>query len=215
MEKGRRNGQRNIRGIGSKSKKPDLGYYFIVTDTEETEKNYIYGLRDSIPKELQQRLIIKVSKTGTSNLVDEALYRASLSPQYAELWIIFDRDEVKNFDDIIDSAEAAKINAAWSNPCIEIWFNAYFGTIPTYQTSIKCCDGFKTVFQKKTGQEYKKSDEQIYMKLCKYGDEAKAIELAAKKQSQYIKDGVKKPSQMCPATTVHELIKEIRNKIEK
>ena len=29
---------------------PDLGYYFIVTDAKETEGNYLYGLRDSLPK---------------------------------------------------------------------------------------------------------------------------------------------------------------------
>ena len=33
-----------------KRRVPELGYYFIVTDTEETEQNYMYGLRDSIPK---------------------------------------------------------------------------------------------------------------------------------------------------------------------
>ena len=35
---------------------------FIVADTEETEQNYMYGLRDSIPKELQGKLVIKVIK---------------------------------------------------------------------------------------------------------------------------------------------------------
>ena len=41
---------------------PELGYYLIVTDTEETEKNYFEGLRDSIPSELKDRLVIKVEK---------------------------------------------------------------------------------------------------------------------------------------------------------
>ena len=33
-----------------------------MTDTEETEKNYFEGLRDSIPTELRERLVIKVEK---------------------------------------------------------------------------------------------------------------------------------------------------------
>ena len=49
----------------SKKLIPHLGYYIIVTDTKETENNYLSGLRDSIPTELQRNLVIKVSKTDT------------------------------------------------------------------------------------------------------------------------------------------------------
>lgn len=52
---------------------PELGYYLIVIDTEETEKNYFEGLRDSIPAELKDHLVIKVE-------------------------IVFDRDQVKDFE---------------------------------------------------------------------------------------------------------------------
>ncbi len=48
-----RNGKRKSRDQLAKRRVPKLGYYFIVTDSEETEQNYIYGLRDSMPKELQ------------------------------------------------------------------------------------------------------------------------------------------------------------------
>ena len=53
--KGKRKGRDNFR-----TRVPDLGYYFIVTDTRETEENYMYGLRDSLPKDLQGRIVIKV-----------------------------------------------------------------------------------------------------------------------------------------------------------
>ena len=59
------------------------------------------GLRDSIPKELQGKLVIKVCKAKTVDLVNEALNMASLQPQYGEPWIVFDRDQVKDFDKII------------------------------------------------------------------------------------------------------------------
>ena len=67
-----RNGKRKTRDQLAKRRVPELGYYFIVTDTEETEQNYMYGLRDSIPEELQGKLVIKVIKTKSSDLVDEA-----------------------------------------------------------------------------------------------------------------------------------------------
>ena len=215
MPKDKRNGQRRARSIGSRSNIPDLGYYLIVTDTKETEQNYMFGLRDSIPDELRRRLIIKVCKTSTDNLVNEALSQAALQPQYGEPWIIFDRDQVKDFDDIIQNAKVAGINAGWSNPCIEIWFNAYFGAMPTYQTSVACCNGFEETFEKATKQKYKKSDKQIYSKLCLYGDETEAIKIAENKLKQCIINGADKPSKMCPATTVYRLVKEIKNKIKK
>ena len=104
MPRVERNGKRKTRDQMSKRRVPELGYYFIVTDTKETEQNYMLGLRDSIPKELQGKLVIKVVKTATKDLVDEALNLASLYPQFGEIWIVFDRDQVKNFDEIIRQA---------------------------------------------------------------------------------------------------------------
>lgn len=215
MEKDKRNGQRKTRSIGARSNSPDLGYYIILTDTKETEQNYMLGLRDSIPDELKRRLIIKVSKTKTSNLVNEALSQAALSPQYGEPWIIFDRDQVKDFDNIINHARDAGINVGWSNPCIEIWFNAYFGAMPAYQTSYECCDGFENIFLKKVKQKYQKEDKKIYNKLCKYGDETEAFKIADSKFKQCAAAGSEHPSNMCPATTVHMLVREIKRKIKK
>ncbi len=59
----RRNGQRQSRDQLSRHRTPELGYYFIVTDTKETEQNYIYKLRDSVPENLIGKLVIKVNKT--------------------------------------------------------------------------------------------------------------------------------------------------------
>lgn len=57
-----RNGQRKTRNQLPK-RKPELGYYYIVTDTEETEKNFLLGLQNSMPEYLQRKLIIKVVET--------------------------------------------------------------------------------------------------------------------------------------------------------
>lgn len=92
----------------------------------------MYGLRDSIPKELRRKLVIKVCKTKTTKLVDEAQNIALMQPQYAEPWIIFDKDRVKDFDQIIRDAEQKGVRAGWSDPCIEIWFSAYLGSMPIY-----------------------------------------------------------------------------------
>ncbi len=54
--------------------------------------------------------------------------------------IVFDRDQVKDFDEIIRLAEKNDINAGWSNPCFEIWMFAYFGEMPTIKESYICCE---------------------------------------------------------------------------
>lgn len=210
-----RNGNRKTRDQFAKRRVPELGYYFVVTDTKETEQNYIHGLKNSIPMELQGRLVIKVVKTKTKNLVDEALDLMSLHPQYSEPWIIFDRDQVKDFDDIIRQAQNVGINVGWTNPCIEAWFNAYFGTMPTYFDSVSCCDGFGKIFKKISNQKYEKSDSAIYEKLNRFGNEARAIQLARQKLAEHTANGKARPSEMSPCTTVHLLVDEIKSKITK
>lgn len=207
-DKNRRKGQRKPRSQHSKKRVPNLGYYYIITDAKETEKNYLYGLRDAIPEELKGRLVIKVSKTSTENLVDEADSLANLAPQYSQHWIVFDRDRIKNFDEIIAQAKQKNICVGWSNPCIEIWFSAYFGTMPTYHDSVACCKGFEKTFEKFAKQEYKKSDSKIFEKLSLFGDQKQAIRIAKQKLREK-REGCNKPSDMCPATTLHLLVDEI------
>lgn len=214
MPGNKRSGHRKSREQLSKRRVPELGYYIVVTDTKETEQNYMFGLRDSIPEHLKGKLVVKVSKTKTSNLVEEALSLVAMQPQYGEPWIVFDRDQVANFDEIIARAEEKGIKVGWSNPCIEIWFGAYFGTMPTYQDSVKCCDGFEEKYKHTTGQKYHKSDDSVYSKLCRYGDEKEAIYIANQKLAQHKQNCMDKPSEMCPATTLHLLVEEIRNKIK-
>ena len=113
----RRAGKRRDRNQRVGIRVPELGYYLIVTDTEETEKNYFEGLRDSIPTDLKDRLVIKVEKAKTIELVERALELANKEPQYRIPWIVFDRDQVKDFDEIIQAAEKSGIGAGWSNPC--------------------------------------------------------------------------------------------------
>lgn len=208
MSKVDRSGKRNSREKISK-RVPKLGYYFIVTDTKKTEHNYMNGLRDSIPQSMKNNLVIKVKKSKTYDLVDNAINLAALNPQYSEVWIIFDRDQVKDFDKMIEKAEQNGINVGWSNPCIEIWFHAYFGSMPSFQSSVACCDGFESCYEKRVDQKYVKSDKYIYRKLCRYGNEKVALQLAKQKLLEHERNGKEKPSEMIPSTSLHKLVNEI------
>lgn len=209
----RRAGKRRDRNKWVGTRIPELGYYLIVTDTEETEKNYFEGLRDTIPEELKDRLIIKVERAKTVELVKRALELADAESQYRIPWIVFDRDQVKDFDEIISLAEKNDIKVGWSNPCFEIWMYAYFGEMPAIRESYRCCDRFAEKFERVTGQKYLKKDRDIYRKLVQYGDEGKAIEVAERCYKKCIADGREKPSEMWPACAVYRLVGEIQQKI--
>lgn len=208
-----RRGARKDRNKKLLTRIPTLGYYLIITDTQETEKNYFEGLHKTIPESLKNRLVIKVQRARTVDLVQKCKELVSREPQYRIPWIVLDRDQVEGFDDIIANAEKNDIKVGWSNPCIEIWFFAYFGAMPSYIESTTCCDKFEDKFQMVTGSTYEKSDTEIYSKLNQFGNEKKAMEIAGRKHKVQTDDGVHKPSEMGSTTTVYQLVREIREKI--
>lgn len=106
------------------------------------------------------------------------------------------------------------VHAGWSNPCFEIWMYAYFGEMPAIKESYKCCDKFADKYEKITGQKYTKSDKEIYSKLVRYGDAAKAVEIAERCLKECMDDGKRKPSEMRPACMVHQLVEEIESKVK-
>ncbi len=212
MAKKDRTGDRKTRERRTPYKVPELGYYLIVTDTEATERCFFTGLLHSLPEEVRNKLVIKVVETKTCSMIDKCLEMTAYDAQYRIPWIVFDRDQVKGFDDIVSEALSKGINAGWSNPCFEIWMYAYLGSMPAIQNSWTCCDEFGRVYENKTGQKYSKADENMYVRLCRAGNEEKAIQIAKQKIKQYEREGKNKPSEMCPCTTVHELVSEIRSK---
>ena len=52
----------------------------------------------------------------------------------------------------------------------------------------------------------------MYGKICRVGNEEKAIRIAQQKLEQCEREGKKKPSEMCPGTTVYRLVGEIKSK---
>lgn len=215
MAKNNRKGNRKTREERKQLKVPELGYYLIVTDTEATERCFFNGLHKSLPEDVRSKLVVKVVETKTRTMIDKCLELTAYEAQYRIPWIVFDRDQVKGFDEIVDEAEKKDIHVGWSNPCFEIWMYSYFGVMPAIQDSWTCCSEFRRVYESKTGQKYSKADENMYDKLCKAGDEEKAIQVAQQKLKQCEREGKKKPSEMYPCTTVHKLVGEIKRNVRK
>ena len=209
-----RTGNRKTREQRKQFKVPELGYYLIVTDTEATERCFFTGLHQALPEDVRNKLVIKVVETKTRTMIDKCLELTAYEAQYRIPWIVFDRDQVQGFDDIIAEAKRKDIEAGWSNPCFEIWMYAYFGAMPAIQDSWTCCSEFERVYESKTGQKYSKADEKMYGKLCMTGNEEKAIQIAQQKLEQGEREGKTKPSEMCPATTVDRLVGEIKGTLK-
>ena len=86
--------------------------------------------------------------------------------------------------------------------------------MPAIMESWVCCSEFEKVFERNTGQRYSKSDAAMYEKIFRTGDEEKALQIARQKHEQCVRDGKTTPSQMCPCTTVYQLVEEIRKKVD-
>lgn len=214
MSRTDRTGKRIPRSKRQQNRVPELGYYLIVTDTIGTEPSFFLGLKQDLPEEIQTKLIIKVFTSKTEKMIQECKELVHKNPQYCIPCIVFDRDRVVDFNNIIEKATEEDIIVGWSNPCFEIWLFAYFGSIPSIFESKTCCQKFSEKFNRVTGQEYVKSDEDIYLKLTQYGNEKKAIENMEQRHRQFIRDGYKIPSDMCPCSTVYKLIREIKEKAD-
>ena len=142
MAKKDRTGNRKTREQRKQFKVPELGYYLIVTDTEATERCFFTGLHQALPEDVRNKLVIKVVETKTRTMIDKCLELTAYDAQYRIPWIVFDRDQVQWFDEIIKEAEDKGIQVGWSNPCFEIWMYAYFGSMPAIRDSWTCCSDF-------------------------------------------------------------------------
>lgn len=195
-------------------KSQNLPRYLIVVDTEQTEYNYLNGLKNTIPRHLIDRIDIQIKNTNTDNLVEYCLNMCRKSPNYVTPWIVFDRDRVVNFDKIIYDAQNHKINVAWSNPCIETWFFSYYDKPQNISESTICVSKFKEKFKQIAGQEYKKNDKNIYKKLNQTGSQDKAIKYHEVKFKNYKQDETL-PSEMFSCSTMYMLISELLEIISK
>ena len=98
MAKKDRTGNRITREQRAVRRIPEMGYYLVVTDTEATERCYFTGLHKSLPSGIRHKLVIKVVETKTQNMIQKCLELTAYEAQYRIPWIVFDRDEVVDFD---------------------------------------------------------------------------------------------------------------------
>ena len=189
--------------------------FLIVCEGEKTEPNYFRAFieRWSEVKE------IKVTGCGcsTCQLIIEAkklrekLERERMVP-FDRVWLVFDKDDFKDFNKAIADAKKEGMNCAWSNQAFELWYVLHFQYLDTgvdrkqYIEMIE--DKVRKASKSKTFK-YKKNDEGFYQILQAHGDEEQAI-----KRAQKLRENMGKKKNYAthnPRTEVDLLVDELRH----
>jgi len=144
--------------------------------------------------------------------VKEALKEEQKSlKKYDRVWVVFDKDDFKDFNKAITFAQKHKIQCVWSNESFELWYCLYFNYLNTGITRAQYITKIEESIQKATLKakfKYKKNDPSFYPLLQKYGNEKKAIVYAEKLQKLYEGKNYAKHN---PCTFVSDLVKELKN----
>lgn len=87
----------------------------------DTEKFYFDNFKSRVAK-----INVETALEADSplNLVNLAI--SKVSDGYLQIWVVFDKDEFKCFDDAIKLAEKNGVHIAYSNQAFELWFILHF-----------------------------------------------------------------------------------------
>lgn len=183
--------------------------YLIVCEGKMTEPNYFKALVES-----RNSSVITITLEGkgmsTVKLVNEAIRLRGLArDKYDKIWVVFDKDDFKDFNDAIKLASDNKISVAWSNEAFELWYVLHFQYLDTAITRAQYID----VLNKYIGDiipyfKYKKNSVEFYSILCNYGNQQHAISFAKKLANNYCGTDY---SSHVPCTMVFKLVEELNN----
>lgn len=200
--------------------------YLIVCEGKETEPNYFNGIKERINSEYGER--VKVEKRmefeilgagrNTEGLVNYAEYIANRTTNYyGKIWVIFDKDDFDDgqFNRAIEKAHKNGYNVGWSNESIELWFLLHFEFLNTAISREQCCQKLSEHFRCNgiADGKYNKNAKNIFFILDEYGNIEQAIKWSEKLLDMHRKGGNCSPAKMKPATTLHELVSELKNYI--
>lgn len=128
--------------------------------------------------------------------------------KFDEIWVVFDKDDNKDFEQAIELALSLKYKVAYSNQAFEYWFLLHFidhqgGAMPRTDYSEKLNEQLKlygVTFDPKSKHVSEEMFEVLMAFLQKAYDRASKIFTNKKKQQQEFQESV---------TTIHHLIHSI------
>ena len=190
--------------------------FLIVCEGKKTEPNYFKAFIDNRWSEVKE---IKVAGCGcsTCQLINEAKkIREKLERErpvsFDRVWLVFDKDEFKDFNKAIEDAKKEKMNCAWSNEAFELWYVLHFQYLDTgvdRKQYIEMIEDKVRKASKDKNFKYKKNDVGFYQILQEHGNEDFAFKNAEKLRNRH--KGKVDYAAHNPRTEVDLLVKELRN----
>lgn len=155
--------------------RPEKTTVLIVGEGQETEPNYFRGLRDE--PDVRSKFAVTVKKGhgfSPEAVVEEALKHKGRAEErrqeYDEVWCVLDVEGPEKRDSLNKAAALAEendINLCLSNPCFEIWLLSHFARRGrSYRDCAAVIVELSKHWQDHCNCEYRKNDEQIYVRIC-------------------------------------------------
>lgn len=200
------------------TKRPGTESYLIVTEGTKTEPLYFQGLRKAIhahrPGEIEiagyiDAPALEISGEGksTRKLVEKAQEHLRKSKVfYQHVWIVFDKDDFRDFDEAIAEAQRAGFSCGWSNESFEYWLYLHFAADATHRTRWDWLEKLNRIFRDRhIGRgRYFKNDEALFEHVGGLSGAARAVAHAEERMRHFTNRTV--ASGFNPGTTVHHLV---------
>jgi hypothetical protein len=189
--------------------------FLIVCEGEKTEPNYFKAFTDRW-SEVKE---IKVTGCGCSTcqlIIEAKKIREKLERErpvpFDRVWLVFDKDDFKDFNKAIEDAKKEKMNCAWSNEAFELWYVLHFQYLVTgvdRKQYIEMIEDKVRKASKNKKFKYKKNDVDFYQILQEHGDEEQATKRAQRLRG--IRGEEKNYAAHNPRTEVDLLVAELRD----
>lgn len=190
--------------------------FLIVCEGERTEPNYFQALVNDRYSEVRDEKIVGEGKS-TCSLVKRTLQIKEQIEQRRQLlfdriWVVFDKDDFKDFNEAIELAKSNSFNCAWTNEAFELWYFLHFQYLEAAISRTDYIVKLQCEIRKHHGYEnyvYKKNDVSMYRMLTTIGNEDLAKRSAVRLRSFFKGDKDYKIHKPC--TTVDLLVNELEN----
>ena len=190
--------------------------FLIVCEGEKTEPNYFKAFIDNRRSEVKE-VNVKGCGCSTCQLInEEKKIQEKLEHErqvpFDRVWLVFDKDEFKDFNKAIADAKKEGMNCAWSNQAFELWYVLHFQYLDTgvdRKQYIGMIEDKVMKASKSKTFKYKKNDVGFYQILHEHGNEDFAFKNAEKLRNRH--KGKVDYAAHNPRTEVDLLVNELRH----
>ena len=189
--------------------------FLIVCEGTKTEPHYFEALIKNYISTVRE-VTIEGEGRATVALVDRTLeikqeLERKNAMSFDRVWVVFDKDDFDDFNDVIKKANKLGFLSAWTNEAFELWYYLHFEYLDTGIGRADYIKKLEEAFKEKLGDshfEYKKGNPDIYSLLQQYGREDLAKRFAQQLRGLYT--GTDYAAHK-PCTMVDKLVEELEH----